>query len=245
MKRLFIAIIAGLSLTGCGKENNYTTNFASAVFINASPSVTNVSPRPGINIFVDTLAKSASVIAYRGNTGYLGIEPGSRKLELRTNTTPTAVLFNADAASFEVNKASTFVIYDTLSTTNTSLKVLRLNDDLSLPTAGNIKVRFLHLANNAPAVDLTLVRTSVTPNDSVTLTNRSYIGATPTASALESFASIPQGAYSLRVKLAGTQTLALTPVTLSSLNVANGIFTLYAAGTTQGQPLTANVVRNY
>ena len=67
----------------------------------------------------------------------------------------------------------------------------------------------------------------------------------PTAGTLEPFASIPQGAYSLRVKLAGTQTLALQPVNLSSLNVANGIFTLYAAGTTQGQPLTANVVRNY
>ena len=244
MKRLFIAMIAGLSLTGCGKEINYTTNFASANFINASTSVTNSAPRPGISIFVDTLAKSASVIAYRGSTGYLGIEPGSRKLELRTNTTPTAVLFNAAAESFEVNKASSFIIYDTLSTTNTSLKVLRLNDDLSLPTAGNIKVRFLHLANNAPAVDLTLVRTSVTPNDSVTLTNRSYIGASPVASTLEPFATIPQGAYTLKVKLAGTQTVALT-ASLSSLNAANGIFTLYAAGTTQGQPLTANVVRNY
>jgi Domain of unknown function (DUF4397) len=244
MKRLFIAMIAGLSLTGCGKENNYTTNFASATFINASPSVNNAAPRPGINIFVDTLAKSASVIAYRSSTGYLGIEPGSRKLELRTNTTPTAVLFNAAAESFEANKASSFIIYDTLSATNTSLKVLRLNDDLSLPTAGNIKVRFLHLANNAPAVDLTLVRTSVTPNDSVTLTNRSYIGASPVASTLEPFASIPQGAYTLKVKLAGTQTVALTAA-LSSLNAANGIFTLYAAGTTQGQALTANVVRHY
>jgi len=93
-------------------------------------------------------------------------------------------------------------------------------------------------------VDLTLVRTSVTPNDSVTLTNRSYIGASPTISALEPFASIPQGAYTLKVKLAGTQTVALT-ANLASLNVANGIFTLFAAGTTQGQALTANAVRHY
>jgi hypothetical protein len=244
MKRLFIAMIAGLSLAGCGKENSYTTNYASAIFINASPSINNAAPRPGVNLFVDTLVKSGSVIAYRGSTGYLGIEPGSRKLELRTNTTPTTVLFSAAAENFEVNKASSFIIYDTLSSLNSSVKVLRLSDDLSLPTAGNIKVRFLHLANNAPAVDLTLVRTSVTPNDSVTLTNRSYIGATPTASTLESFASIPQGVYTLRVKLAGTQTVALSAA-LSALNAANGIFTLYAAGTTQGQPLTANVVRHY
>lgn len=244
MKRLFITMIAGLSLAGCGKEISYTTNYASAIFINASPSITNAAPRPGVNLFVDTLVKSGSVIAYRGNTGYLGIEPGSRKLELRTNTTPITVLFSAAAENFEANKASSFIIYDTLSSLNSSVKVLRLSDDLSLPTAGNIKVRFLHLANNAPAVDLTLVRTSVTPNDSVTLTNRSYIGATPTASTLEPFASIPQGAYTLKVKLAGTQTVALTAA-LSSLNAANGIFTLYAAGTTQGQALTANVVRHY
>ncbi len=236
-------MIAGLSLAGCGKENTYSTNFASAVFINASPSVTNANPRPGINIFVDTVVKSGSVIAYRGSTGYLGIEPGSRKLELRTNTTPAAVLYSAAAENFEVNKASSFIIYDTLSTANTALKVIRLSDDLTLPTAGNIKVRFLHLANNAPAVDLTLVRTSVTPNDSITLTNKSYIGATPTISALEPFASIPQGAYTLKVKLAGTQTVALT-ASLSALNTTNGIFTLFAAGTTQGQALTANAVRH-
>ena len=236
-------MIAGLSLAGCGKENTYSNNFASAVFINASPSVTNASPRPGISIFVDTLAKTSGIIAYRGSTGYLGIEPGSRKLELRTNTSPTAVLFSTAAENFEVNKASSFVIYDTLSATNTALKVIRLNDDLSFPAAGNIKVRFLHLANNAPQVDLTLVRTTVTPNDSVTLTNKSYIGASPTASTLEAFAEIPQGAYTLKVKLAGTQTVALT-ASLTTLNVANGIFTLYAAGTTQGQALTANAVRH-
>jgi hypothetical protein len=46
------------------------------------------------------------------------------------------------------------------------------------------------------------------------------------------------------VKLAGTQTVVLTPVAVN-LSALNGIFTLYAAGTAAGQALTANVIRHF
>jgi hypothetical protein len=247
MKKILFICLTTAILASCGKEITYSSDYSSAAFINASTSVTGVAPRPGVIVYIDTLAKTSSFVAYRGTSGYLGITPGARKIELRPNNNLFSNLFVDAAAGFETNKASTYVIYDTLSATNTALKTIRLTDDLSLPSDGTIKVRFLHLANNAPAVDVTLVRTSATPLDSVTLTNQSYVGpnGAAAASTLSTFTAIPRGTYSVRVKLAGTQTIALTPVTLTTLSTINGIFTLYAAGTTGGQPLTANVFRHY
>ncbi|TAE69884.1 MAG: hypothetical protein EAY68_03265 [Bacteroidetes bacterium] len=57
------------------------------------------------------------------------------------------------------------------------------------------------------------------------------------------FSAIPAGTYSLRVEVAGTQTLALAPATVTIGN--QNIFTFYAAGTAQGQALTANAFRHY
>jgi hypothetical protein len=243
MKKIFFVIATGMLIAGCGKVIEYSTNFGSATFINASTSLTGVIPRPGAIVFIDTVPKITSLIPYRGASGYLGIEPGARRVELRTNTTPsTSILLLSDKENFEINKANTYVLYDTISASN-SLKVLKLDDDLVIPSPGNIKVRFLHLANNAPAVDVTLLRTSVTPNDSVTINNQSYVANNSGISALSAFITIPQGTYTARVKLAGTQTVALS-ASLAAFNSTNGIFTVFAAGTTGGQALTANVFRH-
>jgi len=90
-----------------------------------------------------------------------------------------------------------------------TLRAVQLTDDLTVPSGTNVHVRFLHLAPLAPAVDITLLRTSPS-TDSVTLTNRSYLGATPNATALSAFAPIPGGTYTIRVKLPGTQTVVAT-----------------------------------
>lgn len=243
MKKLLSILVAGGLLAGCGKENEYSTDFAAVNFINASTSLTNVAPRAGAGIFVDTMAKVPAVVAYRSASGYLGVYPGSRNIEVRSALLrPFTTILQSANETFETNRASTFVLYDTSSASNT-VKWVRLSDDLSLPADNSIKVRFLHLARLAPAVDVTLVRTSAPTADSATIFNRSFIGAAPDASALSPFIQIPQGAYTVRVKAAGTQNVVLS-ASLSALNVKNGIFTLYAAGTTEGQALTANVFRH-
>lgn len=245
MKKLLSVLIAGGMLAGCGKDNTYSTDFASVNFINASTSLTNVAPRPGAVVFVDTSIKVSGPIGYRGSSGYLGVYPGARNVEIRSAVArPFTTILQSASENFETNRASTIVLYDTSSATN-NVKWVRLSDDLSLPGTNSVKVRFLHLANNAPAVDVTLVRTSVTPNDSATITNRSYIGASPNGASLSPFIEIPQGAYTLRVKLAGTQTVVLSTSLANILNVRNGIYTLYAAGTTGGQALTPNVFRHF
>lgn len=242
MKKIIGFFAGTILLVSCGKVNDFTNEFGTVLVLNASPSASTATS--AMNVYIDTLVKTAAAVNYRSNSGYLAASIGPRNIQTRPNNNARVNYVNLTNQQIDFNKASTLVIYDTLTATSTSLLSVRLTDDLSLPATGQVKVRFLHLANNAPAVDITLLRTSATAPDSVTLTNRTFIGATPNAAALSAFAGIPSGTYSIRVKLAGTQTVALTPVTVN-LTALNGIYTLFAAGTAVGAPLTANVVRHF
>ena len=241
MKKIIGFCIAVVMLYACGKENTFSTNFGSAAVVHASPGTASFA------VFDDTVRKTGGTVAYLASSGYLGFtaEPG-RKIRLTADLTGTTVL-GSRTSDFEQGRPSTYFAYDTIPTSGGTVKFLRLTDDLSLPASGRVKVRFAHLAVNAPAVDVTLLRTSVTPNDSVTLTNRSFVGANPSSEVItqaQTFGEIPLGTYSVRVKLAGTQTLARTPQTVQ-LTAINGIYSLYATGTARGQMLTAGVFRNF
>lgn len=241
MKKILGIYIAVIALYSCGKENTFTSNFGSAAVVHASPGT------PALAVWDDSVRKTSSTVPYAGSSGYLGfIAEAGRTLRLTSDLNGQMVV-GSRSSDFEFNRASTYFAYDTIPTSGGTVKILRLSDDLSLPAAGRVKVRFAHLAVNAPAVDVTLLRTSVTPNDSVTFSNRAYVGATPGSEVInqaQTFSEIPLGTYSIRVKLAGTQTLARTPQTVA-LTANNGIYSLFATGTARGQALTAGAFRNF
>jgi hypothetical protein len=243
MKKIIGFFAGTILLVSCGKVNEFTNEFGTVLVLNASPSAATAATT-AMNVYIDTLIKTSAALNFRGNSGYLAATIGQRTIQTRPNNNARVNYVNLTNQQVDFNKATTLVVYDTLTSTSTTLRSVRLTDDLSLPATGQVKVRFLHLANNAPAVDITLLRTSATTPDSVTLTNRTFIGATPNAAALSAFSGIPRGTYTIRVKLAGTQTVVLTPVAVN-LSALNGIFTLYAAGTAAGQALTANVIRHF
>ena len=242
-----IGIICFGLLASCGKENVFSNDFGTVQFVNASSS----TPTGGINVFVDTMRQTASGLAYRGTSGYLSVRPGDRNIQLKSNNTASTQFFQS-TESFPTNQAYTYFIYDTLATGSNNLKVLRLRDTLTVPPIGSLRVRFVNLALNSGPVDITFLRTGVTPADSVTVSSVNYVGANPTTSdlsMLSGFRTIPLGAYTVKIKNAGTQTVrASANFSLSQLSGTGnqtGIVTIYAAGTTQGQPLTLNLIRHY
>lgn len=242
MKKIigFFAII--FLLISCGKENQFSTEFGSMLVINASPTAS--TPATTMNVFIDTLIKVGTPIGFRANSGYLAVTPGARNIQVRPAGNAAVNYINLTNQQVDFNKAYTLVVYDTTTASSNTLRSVTLTDDLSSPASGQVKVRFLHLAPNAPAVDVTLVRTNAgAAVDSVTLTNRSYIATNPNAATLSAFAGITSGIYTIRVKLAGTQTVALQAAN-TNLSATNGVYTLFAAGTAAGAALTANVIRH-
>jgi hypothetical protein len=241
----FCILTGGLALVSCKPEAQIPEPAGSIAFIHASPG------SPGVEALVDNRIVSQqrinflqSSIAAPGQPQiYLPIRTGSREVRISPDSGRTTV-FNA-TLNIETGKIYTAVAYDTLSSGR--IRGVVLNDDLSLPPTGSTKVRFLHLAPNAPAVDVTLRRTSVTPNDSVTVSNRSFIGATPNGAQLSPFVTIPGGTYTAVVKLAGTQTVvASVNLTAASTSLAAGrIVTLFATGTARSVPLTLGGARHF
>ena len=248
MKKISILFAAAsIVFMSCGKQNVTSNTIASAMFINAASGNTTH------NVIVDNISQTGTALVYRAASQYLNIAVGSRKINLRSNNVALPVDYvSLNDQNFGDNTASTYVTYDVLSTPTSTLKSVRFSDDLTTPKSGFIKVRYLPLAIGVPTSDVTFLRTSnvlpVLP-DSVTISNLSYIGNNPTAAQiadLSKFIEIPAGTYSIRQKVAGTQTVILA-ATLNPLiaGVFRGIYTVYGAGNVPTVPLTLNVARNY
>jgi hypothetical protein len=258
MKQLLNILTIGTAFlfASCDKEALELTaqSSASVAFIHAAPTLppTTGTAAPAVDILIDDLVSNGgrrltyglvSVGGGAGNGGaYMPITPGSRTIKISPDSGKTNFI-NA-TLQFEAKKAYTVVAYDTLAASGTrTLRAVQLTDDLAAPSGTNVHVRFLHLAPLAPAVDITLLRTSPS-TDSVTLTNRSYLGATPNATALSAFAQIPGGTYTIRVKLPGTQTVVATFALGTTLS-SGRIITLAAIGTARGQALNAMALRHF
>ncbi len=243
MKKIVGILLSAAVLAGCGKTIDYAQpEYSAAAFVNASPST------PIFNVIVDGVSQTATSLVYRSNSAYLNLTPGTRSIVLRSNNPALPVDYVAlGAENFETNKAATIIAYDTLQTPTSKLKFVRLTDDLTTIVDGVLRVRFINVAVNSVPMDVTLLRTTVTPNDSVTITNQPYIGSSPaaaTVSAISQYRQIPGGNYTIKLKAAGTQTV------LTSANIATtvggiykGNFTLYATGTAVGLPLSIGAFR--
>jgi hypothetical protein len=248
MKKISILLAsAAIVFMSCGKVNVTSNTIASAMFINAAPGNTTH------NIIVDDLSQTGTALVYRAVSQYLNLAIGARKINMRSNNLALPVDYvSLSSESFADNTASTYVTYDVLATPTSSLRSVRFSDDLTTPKTGFIKVRYLPLAIGVPTSDVTFLRTSNVlpiPPDSVTISNLSYIGNSPTSSQiadLSKFIEIPAGSYTIKQKIAGTQTVLLQVSTTPAIaGVVRGIYTYFGTGNVPSVPLAINVARNY
>lgn len=249
MKKIFaVAFIWWASASSCKKAFEQPADWSSVAVIQASP-VSTTAPTDTLHVFIDTMRYNSTGLMYNTNSTYLPVLAGTRIVDIRRGANNTAANYiSTFTHTFERGKIYSFFLYDTTTSSTGQARVLRLTDDLTLPTANMSNVRFLNLAPRSTPVDVTLLRTSVTPNDSITISNSSYVGAAPSESALAPFTAVPRGTYTAKVKTAGTQSvLTSSTVTLTTgASVTEGrIVTLYLTGTAKGRPLVLSTFRNY
>jgi hypothetical protein len=105
-----------------------------------------------------------------------------------------------------------------------ALELLVLPDDNAAPAPGMAKVRVVHASPDAPAVDIAVAGGPVLfPN----VAFKEHAG----------YAAVPAGAYDLEVRVAGTDTVALS---LPGVSLGDGqIVTVFAAGLLADGSLTA------
>ena len=255
-KYLIIALGSFVLLPGCKKPTGVTGPLDKTV---AYVSFTNVNASAKtVNVFVDnTQLNNAAAVAPNGTvTGtYLGVYPGDHLLEVKENST-AATFFHSNNITVAAGNAYSYFVYDTLKTGR--FKGILLTSDRKInPASPTSKVRFLNLSPKAPALDLWLIRrvgavvkdslkifSAVPSLTSVTAPDATALSAyTDVASSLAAGAAGPGTLvtdYIIRVKLAGTNIIILSPppppapaITLTSptINLVNGrTYTFFTRG---------------
>jgi phage baseplate assembly protein gpV len=219
---LCLAPIVGL-FTGCTSDGGVTPTPGAGT---AQVLVSHASPNaPGVDLLVDNSVVGTN-LTYPNNTGYLTVPAGTRNIKVRvTGTTTTVIDANVPLAA---NAVYSVFAADSVS----NLTPVVLTDDLTAPAAGKAHVRFVHLAPNAPAVDIAL------QGGAVVFPNTVFKNST-------AFTPLDAGTYNLEVRVAGTSTVVLS---LPNVTFANGgIYTVFARGFVGGsgeQGLGAQTIVN-
>lgn len=224
LKSIFIALIIATSFGSCDKDDTPQST-TSVNVIHASPDV------PGVDLLIDNLKVNTTPLNFPEATGYLKVFAGTRNIKVNATGTNNTVI-NANL-TFTADKYYSVFAYNLLA----SIAAIRVEDDLTLPAAGQAHIRFFHFSPNAPSVTMgTLSGTTFTP----VFSNRSF-ETQATASANQNFTPVVAGTYTFDVQVNGASVLSLPNVVLQ----AGKIYTVFAKGLVGGtgsQMLGAQIV---
>jgi hypothetical protein len=231
-----VPIAAGANLVLVAVDQNIGASPISLIGLTADPAaprfelvdnraqvrVMHASPdAPNVDVLVDNVV-ALSNVPYPVNSDFLAVPSGARNFKVNAAGTSTTVIdvtptliagraYTAYATGFLANIAATLV-----------------EDNLTLPTAGNAKIRVVHASPDAPNVD-------VLANDNRVLTNVPFRTASD-------YLTVPAGNYTFKVNVTGTTTTA----TQATVPLAAGkIYTAVAIGSVAGgatNPLTIRLL---
>ena len=203
-----LALIGCICLTGCVKKKKQTV---SVQFINASRNT------PYVEYWLQG-SKRAELIGFNqcSNSNTADLEEGELlKIEIK-DPAASAIVASGTYSNWKAGVHYTFIMYDEYTQRKTTL----LSDTAAWPAGGKLKVRFMHLSPDAPALDVLF------NNDTVAL-NKTYWG-TDTANAVADFFTLNAAAYTVRVNNHATGSNLLT---LPGMGLAdNRILDVYASG---------------
>jgi hypothetical protein len=195
--RIGLAAAVALGAVGCGDDAAEPgASEARVRVVHASPDA------PAVDVLVDGTAVLEGV-GFGAASSYLPLEAGDRRLQVRAAGTSTVVIDDQPALD---DGASYTVIASGLVA---DISALVLRDDPTAPPAGRARLRVVHGAPSAPAVDVY-----------VTAPGADLAGATPALTGVEfrdasSYLEVPAGSYQVRVTVAGTTQVAIDTGTLA------------------------------
>lgn len=210
MGRLFKGVVAvGLMAT-------LMVSALSAYAAGPRVRVVHASPdAPAVDVWVDG-AKAFTNAPFKGITQYAGLTAGEHKVQVvPTGKTEPAVI--SATLTLDNDKDYTVVAVGKVA----AIEPLVLVDNNSAPAAGKAHVRFVHASPDAPAVDVAV------KGGPVIFSNVAFKG-------VGDYTPVDAGTYDLEVRLAGTNTVALS---VPGVKLDDGtVYTVFAMGLASGEP---------
>lgn len=199
MKRSYLTLLlAAAVLTGaCSDDDNTGPEGEARIrVVHASPDA------PDVDVLLDE-AEVLSDVPYLAASDYLEAPAGQRNLKVNAAGTSTTVI----DADVDLADGSEYTVI--ASGAVASIAPIVLVDDNAAPDAGNARVRAIHGAPGAPAVDVY-----------VTAPGEDLTQVTPVLTGVEfgdvaDYLEVPAGDYQVRVAPAGTTSVVIDSGVLS------------------------------
>jgi Domain of unknown function (DUF4397) len=156
---------------------------------------------PAVDLLIDDQI-AADGLTYTNATGYIDIDEGQRDIKVNLNGTSDTVI----NAGLDIEKDQDYTLIATNRAASLETIFLQDNDDTE---SGISKVRVVHGAPSAPAVDVYVTSPNADLNAS-----QPVLSGVPFKAASD-YLSVPAGDYQVRVTVAGTKTVAIDTGTLS------------------------------
>jgi hypothetical protein len=216
-----LALLLSVGATACDDDDDVNAPAPTAQLrvVHASPDA------PNVDVLVDG-AVALTNVPFRTASAYLAVPAGARNLRVRA-TGGTAAVIDADA-SLAAGEAYTVLATGRVA----SIAPLVLEDDLTAPGAGNIRLRLVHASPTAGNVDIYVTAPGADlAATAPTLANVPFRAASP-------YLEVPAGTYRVRITPAGTKTVAIdvNNVALAAGQVRTAVAVDAAGG---GTPLGA------
>jgi hypothetical protein len=198
MKRKFLTLLlAGVLAAGCSDDDSTGPDGEAGVrVVHASPDA------PNVDVLVDG-SEVLSDVPYLAASDYLEVPAGGRNVQVNAAGTTTSVIDEdidlADGTDYTII-ASGLV---------ESIQPLVLTDDNSAPASGNVRVRAIHGAPSAPAVDIYVTAPGVDLAEATPVLSGVGFGD------IADYVEVPAGNYQVRATLAGTTTVVIDSGTLT------------------------------
>lgn len=212
MKRFFVlslVVLLALALTNTALAAGH----AKVRVVHASPDA------PAVDVWVND-GVAFSNAPFKGITNYAELAAGTYNVKVVPTGATEPVVIEADL-SLTADTDYTVVAVGQLA----NIEPLVLVDNNSTPAAGKAHVRFVHASPDAPAVDIAV------KGGPVLFSNVAFKG-------VGDYLPVDAATYDLEVRLAGTDTVALSVPGLALADQT--VYTVFAMGLAGGEPtLTA------
>ena len=179
--------------------------------------VVHASPdAPAVDVWVNDSIVAFSNAPFKGITAYSALEPDTYNIKVVPTGATDPVVIEADLTLEEMTDYTVVAVGQLVN-----IEPLVLVDNNSTPAAGKAHVRFVHASPDAPAVDIAV------QGGPVLFSNVSFKG-------VGDYLPVDAGTYDLEVRLAGTETVALSVPGVALADQT--VYTIFAMGLAGGEP---------
>lgn len=152
-------------------------------------------------------------LVFGTTTGYRSVTSGTRNIQIKANLTNTLLATNT--IKVVRDSSYTFFVFDAKGVTATAVA----EDDLSMPSFGNAKIKFANMSSGLSAADLVIA-------------NGPIIASSVSFGMIGNYTELKAGTYNLILREHSTNRILLN---IPNVRLDNSkIYTMWSAGTVNG-----------